>query len=90
MFKSQKQTSWTRKLGKAFIAGEVIAFFGCYFVWRKLNHDQVHKVKIMKEILRTILMQYTNKLLIENFVNAKKNLIPGIQISSRNQISRNS
>ena len=38
---SKKSVSFMKSFGKAFIAAEVAAFFGCYFFWRKLNKDQV-------------------------------------------------
>ena len=33
--------SLAKRFGKAFILAEVAGFFGCYFLWRKLNRDQV-------------------------------------------------
>ena len=41
MRKVVKKDSWARIFGKTFIAAEVIGFVGCYFLWRKLNRDQV-------------------------------------------------
>jgi len=32
--------SLAKRFGKAFILAEVAGFFGCYFLWRKLNRDQ--------------------------------------------------
>ena len=43
MRKVVKKDSWARIFGKTFIAAEVISFAGCYFLWRKLNRDQVNK-----------------------------------------------
>lgn len=32
--------SWARKLGTAFIIGELFAFVGCYSLWREMNVNQ--------------------------------------------------
>ena len=44
---SKKSVSFMKSFGKAFIAAEVAAFFGCYFFWRKLNRDQVKIITLM-------------------------------------------
>ena len=33
-------TSWAKKLGTAFIIGELFAFVGCYSLWKRMNVDQ--------------------------------------------------
>ena len=32
--------SWAKKLGTAFIVGELFAFVGCYSLWREMNISQ--------------------------------------------------
>ena len=39
MIKKQVK-SWAKKLGTAFIVGELIAFVGCYSLWSEMNVSQ--------------------------------------------------
>ncbi len=38
--------SWARKLGTAFIIGELFAFVGCYSLWREMNVNQEFRYTI--------------------------------------------
>ena len=32
--------SWAKKIGTAFIVGELVAFVGCYSLWNEMNSSQ--------------------------------------------------
>ena len=57
MRKNVKKDSWPRIFGKAFIAAEFIGFVGCYFLWRKLNRDQVFRIVTYKQLYYFLSLQ---------------------------------